>query len=125
METPEARPRTHPRSVSVLLSILLTSGATMLLVQALWVFAGHPSTPELEVHFFGFELLELAISSVVFASVLAAVLLLWRSRPAALWAILATIVFAGASIGQRLVARDLHGLVYSFGLVGIIVLVFW
>lgn len=123
--SPEASPRTRPRSISVLVCLLLVAGVAMVLVQALWVFGPHPSTPESEQYFFGFELLELVISVALFAVVSVAAIQIWHARRMALWFVLGSMVFAAASIGQRLVARDLHGLVYSFGVLGILALVFW
>ena len=121
----ETSPQTRPRAISVLVCLLLMSGAGMVLVQALWALGPHPSTPESEQYFFGFEFLELVISVALFAVVFVAAILIWRARRTALWFVLGSMVFAAASIGQRLLARDLHGLVYSFGLLGILVLVFW
>jgi len=68
---------------------------------------------------------EFSIGSGLFALVLMGAILVRSSRRESLWFVMAVFFLAGASVARRLLTRDLSGLVDDFGLVGLMLLVFW
>lgn len=116
----EAVARNRPRWVSTLAILsLIASGAGVL---SLFFF---PREPTFVRRFGDFSWVELVISGGLLALLLAGMIMLRRSSRGALWFVMAVFVLAGGSVVERLLTRNLGALVYDFGLVGIIVLVFW
>jgi|SRR6185436_15036032 len=116
----EAPPHIRPRWVSRLLVLCLIMSALGVILQLVY-----PDNPTFVRYFGDFSWAELAISCGLFALLLGAAILLRRSRREASWLVTAVFVLAGVSVVRRLLVRDIGGLVDNFGLVGLVLLVFW
>ena len=85
----------------------------------------YPREPTFVRYFGDFSWVEFSIGSGLFALVLMGAILVRSSRRESLWFVMAVFFLAGASVARRLLTRDLSGLVDDFGLVGLMLLVFW
>jgi hypothetical protein len=116
----QAAAQTRARWVTALIVLCLIASALAILSQIFF-----PREPTFVRYFDDFSWAELTIRLGLFAMLVTAAILLRRSRREALWFVAAVFLVAGATVARRLLTRDIGGLIDYFGLLGLILVVFW